>query len=39
MSNMDPSDVRSTAQLILANARQGNSAYNMQYDMCEYSND
>ncbi|EDW49216.1 steroidogenic acute regulatory protein-like [Drosophila sechellia] len=33
MSNMDPSDVRSTAQLILSNARQGNSAYNMQYDM------
>ncbi|EDW92562.1 steroidogenic acute regulatory protein-like [Drosophila yakuba] len=33
MSNMDPSDVRSTAQLILANARPGNSAYNMQYDM------
>ncbi|XP_016972407.1 steroidogenic acute regulatory protein-like [Drosophila rhopaloa] len=33
MSHMDPSDVRSTAQLILANARQGNSAYNMPYDM------
>ncbi|XP_016930441.2 steroidogenic acute regulatory protein-like [Drosophila suzukii] len=33
MSLMDPSDVRSTAQLILSNARQGNSAYNLQYDM------
>jgi len=34
---MDPSDVRSTAQLILSNARQGNSAYNLQYDMSEYT--
>lgn len=36
MSQSDPIDVRSAAQLILTNARQGNSAYNMQYDMCEY---
>ncbi|KAH8290329.1 hypothetical protein KR054_001960 [Drosophila jambulina] len=33
MSQSDPNDVRSAAQLILTNARQGNNAYHMQYDM------
>ncbi|XP_017097546.2 steroidogenic acute regulatory protein-like [Drosophila bipectinata] len=32
MSQTDPNDVRSAAQLILTNARQGNNPY-MQYDM------
>lgn len=35
MSQTDPNDVRSAAQLILTNARQGNNAY-MQYDMSKW---
>ncbi|KAH8402125.1 hypothetical protein KR009_009975 [Drosophila setifemur] len=36
MSQGDPTDARSAAHLLLSNARQGNNAYSLQYDMCEY---
>lgn len=38
MSQNDSDDVRSTAQLLLTNARHSGVPYPIPYDMCEYAN-